>query len=94
MRLMPWEFDEALCKEVGVELFFSKDVDDLEKIGFPADHYRQAKRVCNSCKHQTDCALWGIENETHGMWGGMTPNERSRARREKNRSLTRQSHGL
>ena len=94
MRLMPWEFDEARCKDTGVELFFHKDNDDPERIGFPADHYKQAKRVCDSCKHKIDCALWGIENEVHGMWGGKTPKERKMARRGKNRSFTGQSHNL
>lgn len=81
MRKMPWEFDQAACTQVGVELFFSKDYDDPEKIGFPSDHYQQAKKVCNTCTHQIDCALWGMENEAHGMWGGMTPKERKMAKR-------------
>ena len=76
MRKMPWEFDEAKCREVGVEIFFNKDADDPERVGFPSDHYRQAKKICNTCVHQNDCALWGIENERHGMWGGLTPRER------------------
>jgi hypothetical protein len=82
MRKMPWEFTEAKCRETGVELFFRKEPDDPEIVGFPRDHYKRAVAVCDTCVHKDDCGMWGLEHESHGVWGGMTPNDRERARRK------------
>ena len=82
MRKMPWDFDEPRCREVGVELFFTKDTDDPEKANLPPDYYKEAKKICKTCVHQSDCSLWGLENEVHGMWGGLTPRERMYLRKK------------
>ena len=46
----------------------------------PADQ-QQAKNICSSCNHQTQCAtiahttdrLW----QPHGIWAGQTPQQRT-----------------
>jgi hypothetical protein len=71
----PWEFESPSCSDADTFLFFSKDKDDPDfKVG--SEVYRQAKKVCNSCKHKKDCAEYGINYEIYGMWGGLTPRER------------------
>jgi hypothetical protein len=82
----PWDFEEPLCAEVGVELFFSIDRDNPQAAKVAIGEYSMAKKICGECVHKIECAQWGIENETHGVWGGLSPNERSRLR--KNASTT------
>jgi hypothetical protein len=31
-----------------------------------------ARSICNNCEHKAECAEWGIYNERHGIWGGLT----------------------
>lgn len=84
----PWEFENAPCSEVGVSIFFMQDKDDPQSNGTTDQLYREAKSVCNRCQYKTDCAMWGIQNETHGVWGGLTPKERKALRRKGNIPLT------
>ncbi len=42
-----------------------------------------AKNICNRCPHRRECAEWGIKNEAHGIWGGLTIRDRQRIRRER-----------
>ena len=48
----------------------------------------QAKRICQGCPVQTDCAQWGISNEYSGIWGGLDAKDRARARRGKGKFIT------
>lgn len=82
MPRQPWEFDQPLCAQVGAELFFQDDRDD-KKAGMSEIDYNAAKRICNSCVHQTECAEWGIQHEVHGVWGGLTPQDREKIRRNR-----------
>lgn len=79
----PWTFTQALCKEVGVELFFAKDHDDPKSSG-DVTNYKYAKTICSQCIHRVECADWGIRMEVHGFWGGLTPKERSQIRGKRN----------
>ena len=39
--------------------------------------WAQARRFCASCPVRDECLAHALEHEEpHGMWGGMTPNER------------------
>lgn len=73
----PWEFEEPACAEVGTSLFFSKDHDDPEYSALEEDNYKYARQVCAVCPHKVECAEWGIAYEKHGMWGGLSPKERT-----------------
>jgi WhiB family redox-sensing transcriptional regulator len=42
-----------------------------------------SKSICNLCPHKRECAEWGIKNEAHGIWGGLTPRARQAIRRER-----------
>lgn len=42
----------------------------------------QAKGVCRRCPVRQDCLDWALtKNETHGVWGGLSPKERQAIRR-------------
>lgn len=84
----PWEFQNAPCTEVGVNAFFAQDYDDPHSNGTTDSQFRDAKKVCSTCEYKTDCALWGIANETHGVWGGLTPKERNRMKKQGNMRLS------
>jgi len=78
----PWDFEEPVCAEVGTEIFFLPDLDERDRYPLKQGNYREAKKLCQQCPHLVECAEWGIYNEEHGMWGGMTPVERSQMRRK------------
>lgn len=75
----PWKFTEALCAEIGTEIFYIEDRDENISRSRQLD-YEMAKRICNKCSHITQCAQWAINKEKHGFWGGLTPLERKKIR--------------
>ena len=76
----PWHFEDPVCAEVGTEIFFAADADDFNTVGIPQDTYKEARKICQTCDHVVECAEWGIRNENHGVWGGLSPAERKRLR--------------
>ncbi len=80
----PWTFTSPLCSEVGTEPFFlSSEEKDDNRVASQED-YRLAIKICKSCKHQLECAAWAIKHEAHGIWGGLTPSQRKKIRKQKN----------
>jgi WhiB family redox-sensing transcriptional regulator len=72
--------DRAACLDVDPDLFFSRDPDDID----------EATAVCSGCDVRTDCLTWAIEhNETAGVWGGLTEDQRRSWRRLDARSRRR-----
>lgn len=56
----------------------------------------QAIKICNTCSILGECLRYALENETHGIWGGMKEVEREIHRRKlgiqlSQRALTSQS---
>jgi hypothetical protein len=46
------------------------------------DAIAKAKHICSTCPVCTECLGAALEgNETHGIWGGMTPGERRALKR-------------
>jgi WhiB family redox-sensing transcriptional regulator len=83
----PSDFENAKCSSFDVNLFYEKDFDDLDS-KIINGNYQEAKKICMSCEHIVECAEWGINNETHGMWGGLTPRERQKLRKISNIKVT------
>lgn len=81
----PWEFEEPLCSEVGVEMFYTDDKD--EKRVDSMSTYAMANSICRKCTHIAECADWAIKNELFGFWGGLTPKDRTNIRRRKRISV-------
>lgn len=66
--------DGALCAQTDPEAFFP------EKGQSP----RPAKHTCLSCEVRAFCLGWALEhNETHGVWGGLSTQQRRRLRRQR-----------
>ena len=81
MSRAPWEFEEPLCAQVGVDIFYTDDRD--EKTLEPMTNYAMANSICKKCPHIAECADWAIKNELFGFWGGLSPKDRTRIRKAK-----------
>lgn len=65
-----WQ-DDALCAETDPDQFFSDDDAGDEA----------AKAICAQCPVLVECRHYALErDERHGVWGGMTEDERDRLR--------------
>jgi hypothetical protein len=71
----PWKFERPLCAEIGTEIFYIEDKDEITDKVRQAD-YQSAKLICSKCEHITECGEWAVKKEVHGFWGGFTPRER------------------
>jgi WhiB family redox-sensing transcriptional regulator len=74
-----WQ-DDALCREVGGEIFFPED----DETTVNTYRYTDAKTVCAACTVRTACLDYAMAREggaAHqyrgGLWGGLTPNQRA-----------------
>lgn len=76
----PW-MDQALCTQVGdPELWFGKPTSFLTN----DDGQREsaAKAVCSRCPVRDECLDFALAtDERYGIWGGMTREERLKAKR-------------
>jgi len=75
----PEEFESPSCATVGGDFWFP----EKEKNGISQVDAKFAKSICRSCIHQSDCAEWGIQKETFGIWGGLTDMDRRAIRRRR-----------
>ena len=80
----PWEFDNPLCAEIGLDLFYKDEEfeDDRARVN---SEQNKAMSLCKTCPHVFDFAEWGISKERWGIWGGLTPRERHNIRRKRRR---------
>lgn len=63
----PWR-KEGACLDADPDLFFPDQ-------GVPN---KEGRAICESCPVQTECLTFALENgERHGIWGGLTQDERS-----------------
>jgi len=61
------------------DVFFPEGWAESEKA------FKIAKEFCRRCPIQVECAMYAINNnEQHGVWGGLTPGDRQRARKRLN----------
>lgn len=70
-----WQIDGA-CRDKDSNLFF----DNSESLSVGA----QAKRICSGCPVLEQCREYAVDAaEPYGVWGGLTPPERERVRRQR-----------
>ncbi len=51
---------------------------------------KKAQRICAGCQVRQECFDFAVRTgETHGVWGGSTPEERIRVRRQRTRIARR-----
>jgi len=70
---------KAACKGMDPEMFMPVRGENLK--------IRAAKKICQSCAVQTDCAEYGLQlstmYDTHGIFGGLTRSERETILKER-----------
>lgn len=67
-------WDHAVCAAKPTELFFG-----AREAAKTAASNRAAKKVCATCSVQDPCLNYALDNnERWGVWGGLTPRERSK----------------
>jgi WhiB family transcriptional regulator, redox-sensing transcriptional regulator len=66
--------DRAACRGTDTEIFFPAN----------ADEEAEALSICATCPVRAQCLDYAVRNrETYGIWGGTTPDQRRRIRRER-----------
>jgi WhiB family transcriptional regulator, redox-sensing transcriptional regulator len=82
----PW-MAEALCRQVGPVIFYAEAPDGLVGKFLAAwnrEANREAKSICAICPVRPECLDHAIDtDERHGIWGGMTPDERRAEARQR-----------
>lgn len=70
--------EDGLCRQVDPWIFFP------EKAGLGTAN--QAKSVCRRCEVRVQCLEYALEtHEAFGVWGGLSPQQRERLLRERDR---------
>lgn len=65
--------DDAACAHIGTEQWFPAK-------GAPS---RPAKKICAACPVREQCLAYALENNIHdGIYGGLSPVERRRLRKD------------
>ena len=66
--------DQAACRGTDTEIFFPAN----------ADEEAEALSICATCPVRAQCLEYAVRNkEIYGIWGGTTPDQRRRIRRER-----------
>jgi WhiB family redox-sensing transcriptional regulator len=81
---MDWR-DRAACLTEDPELFFP-----IGNTGPALLQIEDAKRVCARCEVRDKCLQWALDaGQDHGVWGGMSEDERRALKRRAARSRMR-----
>ena len=68
--------EDALCREIGSEIFFPEDSD--------AHAAKRATKICLNCPVIEECLDYALTMPVlHGVLGGMTAQERARFKRRR-----------
>jgi len=62
---------KAACKGMPTDWFYAEDC--LSPVKETVEYARQ---ICIGCPERKLCLDYALENEPHGMWGGLTSNDR------------------
>lgn len=76
-----WTGDEPCVDQPGLfyPLVKGSDIEEDSET-FLRRASANAKQLCRACPLQADCAEYAIAHELYGIWGGLTPTERSTIR--------------
>jgi WhiB family transcriptional regulator, redox-sensing transcriptional regulator len=79
---MSWQ-DRAACAGMDAQLFFGPDGEGRQEREI---REAKAKAVCALCPVRAQCLDYALRSSIrHGIWGGLTKEERSRERRRRAR---------
>jgi WhiB family transcriptional regulator, redox-sensing transcriptional regulator len=66
------------CLSADPEIFFP-----VSGMGASTAQIEQARRICAGCQVRRECLEYAMSTgESHGIWGGTTPEDRTRVRRQ------------
>lgn len=83
-RKMDWRH-KAACLTEDPELFFP-----VGNTGPALQQIEDAKKICQRCEVRDQCLAWALEaGQDHGVWGGMSEDERRAIKRRAARSRLR-----
>jgi len=83
---MDWRH-RAACLTEDPELFFP-----IGSSGPALAQVEVAKRICMRCDVREQCLAWALENgQDHGVWGGLSEDERRALKRRQARHRLRNS---
>ena len=83
---MDWRH-RAACLTEDPELFFP-----VGNTGPALQQIEDAKKICQSCTVKDQCLNWALDaGQDHGVWGGMSEDERRAMKRRAARSRERGS---
>lgn len=81
---MPWQ-NFAECRKEDPELFFP-----IGTTGPAMLQIEEAKQVCRRCQVREECLDWAVDmKQDHGVWGGMSEDERRAYKTRLGRVATR-----
>ncbi|QVQ50697.1 WhiB family transcriptional regulator [Spiractinospora alimapuensis] len=70
--------NQGACRQYDPELFFP-----VSSTGIGGADTALAKAICRTCVVRQECLSWAVRaGESHGVWGGTTPEERRYLRTE------------
>jgi WhiB family transcriptional regulator, redox-sensing transcriptional regulator len=79
----------AACQSTDPELFFP-----LTSVGKSLEQAAEAKAVCARCLVRRQCLAFALRTrQAHGIWGGMTEEERHQHTPDRNADAPRASFG-
>jgi WhiB family redox-sensing transcriptional regulator len=73
-----FEKGKASCTDMEIDTFFpeKEDIDYRRNV-------QAAKKICGTCPYSSECLEWALKYEHHGIWGGLTPEERNTLKRNR-----------
>jgi WhiB family redox-sensing transcriptional regulator len=79
----------AACRSVDPELFFP-----ISYTGASMEQVTTAKAICSHCPVQPECLAFALRTgQAHGIWGGLTEQERKHTARSGQRAAPGNSNG-
>jgi WhiB family transcriptional regulator, redox-sensing transcriptional regulator len=74
-----WQWQvQAACRGLSTDLFFKSEDEPRSR---KSSRETQAKAVCAVCPVVDECLDWALRvGETHGVWGGLSSDERAELR--------------
>ena len=80
----PSWWDRAACRDAGSKAFYGERDSFSAQTGPPDP---EAIRFCSRCAVSDECLAFALNNnERHGIWGGMTPHQRTSLKRRMGRN--------
>ncbi|MET9427910.1 MULTISPECIES: WhiB family transcriptional regulator [unclassified Streptomyces] len=86
---MDWRHN-AVCREEDPDLFFP-----IGNTGLALLQIEEARTVCRRCPVMEQCLQWALESgQEHGVWGGLSEDERRALKRRAARNRARNAQGV